>query len=220
MPADVINCPNCRAKVDPTFTTHCAECGTSVVSGVESMAIPGARTATTGQPSGFGRFMRGVAFRVLVAALVLGAGAVFAGATSADRDGAGEITDPGSLDAFDLAVGDCIQWPTEEPTEEFDTVAATTCSEPHDAEVYALVEHPAGPKDEYPGSTVIEEWAIDACYAEFAGYVGRTYEAAEELDFTFFQPTEAGWARNDRIVQCLIFRVDEGLLNASVKTGA
>lgn len=220
MPADVINCPNCRAKVDPTFTTHCAECGTSVVSGVESMAVPGSPTPTSGQPSGFGRFMRGVAFRVVVAGVVLGAGAIFAAATSADRDDTGEITDPGSVDAFDLAVGDCIQWPTAEPTEEFDTVSATTCTEPHDAEVYALVEHPAGPKDAYPGSTVIEEWAVDACYDEFAGYVGRTYEAAEELDFTFFQPTEAGWARNDRVVQCVIFRVDEGRMNASVKTGA
>lgn len=35
-------CPNCRSRVDPTFTTHCPECGQSLVAGVQSMDIPGA----------------------------------------------------------------------------------------------------------------------------------------------------------------------------------
>ncbi len=33
-------CPRCRSRVDPTFTTHCPECGQTLVAGVHSMDIP------------------------------------------------------------------------------------------------------------------------------------------------------------------------------------
>lgn len=33
-------CPRCRERVDPTFTTHCPECGQTLVAGVQSMDIP------------------------------------------------------------------------------------------------------------------------------------------------------------------------------------
>jgi hypothetical protein len=38
-------CPRCRNRVDPTFTTHCPECGQALVAGVDSMNVPSANPA-------------------------------------------------------------------------------------------------------------------------------------------------------------------------------
>lgn len=38
-------CPRCRNRVDPTFTTHCPECGQTLVAGVDSMNVPSANPA-------------------------------------------------------------------------------------------------------------------------------------------------------------------------------
>lgn len=220
MPGSVTNCPNCRARVDPTFTTHCAECGTSLSPDVTSMTIPGA-VGTHAARAGLSLFLRGVVLRLAVAGVVLAAGAVWAAAEQADRSDVGVVIDAGLVDAFALAVGDCIDLPGSEDVYEFDEVQALPCEKSHDAEVYALASYPLDPGAEYPGDDVIGDWSVDACYDQFAGYVGRTYEEAEELDFTFFTPTEAGWnGDNDRIVQCLVFRVDEAQMSGSVRAGA
>jgi hypothetical protein len=91
----------------------------------------------------------------------------------------------------------------------------------HDAEVFALVDHPAESGAAYPGNDTVADWAIQACYEVFEPYVGRSYEDAHELDYTFFTPTELGWRKyDDRAIQCLIFKVDESTLVSSVRAGA
>lgn len=40
-------CPRCRNRVDPTFTTHCPECGQALVAGVDSMNVPGSGSVPT-----------------------------------------------------------------------------------------------------------------------------------------------------------------------------
>lgn len=220
MSAIVTSCPNCRARVDPTFTTHCPECATSLDPDVASMTIPGAVT-TAPAKAGMTRFLRGIVLRLAVAGVVLAAGAGWAASTEADRSDDGEVIDAGLVDAFALAVGDCLDWPGSEDVYEFDEVQALPCEKSHDAEVYALASYPLDPGAEYPGDDVMGEWSVDACYDAFAGYVGRTYEEAEELDFTFFTPTEAGWnGDNDRVVQCLVFRVDQAQTSGTVRAGA
>jgi hypothetical protein len=220
MPPSVKSCPNCRAKVDPTFTTHCPECGTSLSPDVASMAVPGPTPIPPGK-AGLSRFLRGVVLRVAVAGAVLAAGAGWAAFTQAGRSESGEVIDAGLLDAFALAVGDCIDWPSIEDVYEFGEVTAIPCEKPHDAEVYALASYPLAPGTGYPGDDVVGDWSVDACYQAFSGYIGRTYEEAEELDFTFFTPTEAGWnSQDDRVVQCVVFRVDEARMSGTVRSGA
>lgn len=220
MPASVTSCPNCRARVDPTFTTHCPECGTSITPDVASMTVPGA-VITPPVKAGVSRFFKGIVLRLAVAGIVLAAGAGWSAWSEADRSDAGEVIDAGLLDAFSLAPGDCIEWPSSDDVYEFDEVEALPCGKLHDAEVYALASYPLEPGAAYPGDDVIGDWSVDACYAAFSGYVGRTYEEAEELDFTFFTPTEAGWNdQGDRVVQCLVFRVDEAEMTGSVRSGA
>jgi hypothetical protein len=195
--------------VDPTFTTHCPECAASLA------------TAT----GGFVMFLKGIAVRLLIAGLVLGAGAGWASLTRAnpvadvfavDAAGASE-----AIDARTLRVGDCIMWPGSGDGYEFGEVVSTHCAAPHDAEVFAVVAHPAGFDVAYPGDEAISQWSGDACLAGFADYVGQAFEEASELDISFFAPTEAGWGESDdRVVQCLVHRGDGGVLDAPVRSGA
>ncbi|MGF1668537.1 MAG: septum formation family protein [Acidimicrobiia bacterium] len=216
MPAHVTRCPNCRARVDPTFTTHCPECGTSITPEVASMIVPGA-DATPPVGSGAGRSKRWIAVSMAVALLGIVAANVLVSSGQVDRSDGGASVESGPVDAFDLAVGDCIEWPSSDETYQFEEIEVLPCDQPHDAEVYALASHPLGPGAGYPGDDVVGDWSVDTCHRAFPGYVGRSYEGAEDLEFTFFAPTEAGWnSQDDRVVQCLVFRVDEAKISGSV----
>jgi hypothetical protein len=227
-------CPNCKTRVDETFTFHCPECGTSVSAGVESMPVAEPVGLDEREPAyagsspldprppvppppvvrrpATGRFARNLGIRALVVVVLLGGGAIYEMVTGAERDDSGAVVDTGSIDALELAVGDCIQLPGAEVVE-FSSVEGIPCTQAHDAEVFALADHPATAAAPYPGEDAITRWSVDACYARFAGYVGRTYEEAEELDFTFFTPTAAGWSdEGDRTIQCLLVRLDGGKL--------
>jgi len=223
----MITCPNCRSKVDDTFTTHCPDCGTTVSSAVESMVVPqpvAIDSAESGPQQSAGRgvagFFGGIGIRLVVAALIFGGGAAWRAINAADRSDDGIITEAGVLSAGALSVGDCIEWPSEDE-EEFSDVRALPCAEPHDAEIFALLSHPATAGDEFPGDDAVIEWSVQACYERFEGYVGRSYETAEDLDFSFFTPTELGWKKyDDRTIQCVIYRIDEAKLSTSIRQGA
>ncbi len=46
------------------------------------------------------------------------------------------------------------------------------------------------------------------CAERWTAAIGGSYEADTAHDFTFFSPTEASWAEDDREVTCLIISVD------------
>ncbi len=234
------SCPNCRTKVDSTFTLHCPECGTSIDPSVASMPVPRAQPAGDDPgvdlagpeyqhgrgPSGVGRFFRGIGLRMLVAGVVLGGSALWGAITDADADPASaqdtalaETSLGDSVSASELAIGDCMMWPDGEDS--FFSLERRSCDMPHDAEMYALVSYPADDAQEYPGNDPIAEWSVQACYEQFESYVGRSYEDAQALDFTFFTPTEVGWRKYaDREVQCVIYNIDESPLVGSVRAAA
>jgi hypothetical protein len=219
MSTEVTRCPNCRVRVDPTFTTHCPECGTSLTPDVASMIVPGA-DVTPPTPPGTGHFKHwiGLGVGVAIVLVVILPVIVVAAIAWEGRSDGGEVVESGLVDAFSLAVGDCIEWPGSEETYEFDEIGVLPCDQPHDAEVYAVASYPLGPDAGYPGDDVIGDWSVDTCHAAFAGYTGQSYEEAEDLEFTFFTPTEAGWnSQDDRVVQCLVFRVDEAKISGSVR---
>ena len=73
---------------------------------------------------------------------VMGGVAVFGRVTSGDdetvRDG-GEIVEAGGLGVFRMAAGDCVNFPDGD-FEQVEAVEGIPCADPHDAEVYALVD--------------------------------------------------------------------------------
>lgn len=109
---------------------------------------------------------------------------------------------------FDLEVGDCYDGATEANVE---TVDVVDCDTPHEYEVYALVQHEAGPGEEYPGDEAISDFADDACLgSSFEDYVGRSYQDSELYAFAL-QPTAETWDVGDREVVCAAFLQNEQL---------
>jgi hypothetical protein len=148
--------------------------------------------------------------------IIVAAGAyLFNTAMQADRDGTGAIVGEGSLDAFQMQVGDCFNDGTvfAEEDAEVGSVPAVPCSTPHDNEVYAVFDVSVAT---FPGDDMAE-MARDACMERFVPFVGRDYESSS-LDIATLYPTHESWhGQNDREVVCAVYDVDAKQLTGSVK---
>jgi hypothetical protein len=105
-------------------------------------------------------------------------------------------------DAFALGIGDCL---LEPETEEFDTYIDLPCDEPHDLEVFHVVDHPAGEDEPYPGVDAMAEQADEVCVAAFADFVGLPWQDST-LDTYHIYPVEQGWdLLGDREIVCAVY---------------
>lgn len=112
---------------------------------------------------------------------------------------------PGDEAVTDLRAGQCLEKP--ENTTGIEAVEVVPCDDPHDLEVFAVVELTDGP---YPGESGRSQAAQEACAGRFAAYVG-VEPAASALATGFLVPTEQGWERGDREVVCLLHAPEERL---------
>lgn len=122
---------------------------------------------------------------------------------------AASLADEGeSVSVFDVGEGQCYNSPD---TANVDEVNIVDCAEPHQYEVYALVEHPAGPDEEYPGDEAISAFSDDECLGDtFSDYVGTSYEESELFAFVL-QPTADTWEAGDREFVCAAYLEDDEL---------
>lgn len=106
-----------------------------------------------------------------------------------------------SPSTLDFTIGECINVPPGEEINEFESV---DCEEVHDAEVFALPQHPDGEEAPYPGLAALETFARDRCEAEFEPYVGTDYNSSA-IYYTVLTPSEDAWdAADDREMVCLL----------------
>jgi hypothetical protein len=124
-----------------------------------------------------------------------------------------------SSNVSDLGVSDCFQEPTE--TTDVKDVQLTPCNEPHDGEVFALVNHTAAAGTTYPVSSEFRDLVSDECLPALETYTARTYEEvyAAGLDVSYFYPSSSSWSDGDREVTCFIVKVDESQMTGSVRAG-
>ncbi|MDJ0664073.1 MAG: septum formation family protein [Acidimicrobiia bacterium] len=110
----------------------------------------------------------------------------------------------------DIAVGDCLNIPDEDI---FSTIDPLDCNEPHDLEVFALIDLSVVSPEyssiaSYPGDDAVYEAAFNECWDEFELYVGVPYEESV-LYLDVFTPTLEGWdERGDRIANCVLYEVN------------
>lgn len=142
-------------------------------------------------------------------------------AWQADRDGSGAIVGEGSLDAFQMRIGDCFDDSSTsfgDGEEEVTSVPAVPCADPHDNEVYAVFD-----VDEasFPGGDGgMAELAFDACLERFETFVGKDYPSSS-LDIVTLYPTHASWHQHDdREVVCAVFDMNLNKLVGSVEGSA
>ena len=131
-----------------------------------------------------------------------------------DRDSSGAIVEEGSLDAFQMRVGDCFDDGSAftEDSSDVDSVPGVPCSKPHDNEVYAVfdVKEKSFPGDGMP------DMAQEACQARFEAFVGKDYESSS-LDIATLYPSRESWQQNDREVICAVYDLDAKKLTGSVQ---
>lgn len=137
--------------------------------------------------------------------------AIYGASTTADRDSSGAIVGEGSIDAFNLRVGDCFN--DISSGDEVSSVPGVPCSEPHDYETYAVFDVDV---TSFPGDDSMSEMAFSACTDRFEGYIGMDYESSS-LDITSMFPSEQSWQQDDREVVCAIYDMNLEKLTGSTK---
>ena len=148
--------------------------------------------------------------------VIAGIGAVVAAAfgfsMAAERNAAGEVTSAGTVDAFEVRVGDCFDDEAFESSE-ISEIPAIPCSEPHDNQVYAAFDIP---EEKWPGDERVDELATEGCFDRFADAIGKGYEDSV-IDFTTIYPSEGSWKqRDDREVICVGYHVDFEKLTGTI----
>jgi hypothetical protein len=119
------------------------------------------------------------------------------------RDASGRVVAAGPWNVFDLRAGDCIG-DTSQVSGDLAEAPLVPCDEPHTMIVVDVIDHPGA---EFPGFGEIAAFADRSCFAALEAELGAT--VAAEAAFSFFIPTEPGWASGDRSVVCVLV-LDEG----------
>ena len=137
--------------------------------------------------------------------------AVFGFTMAAERNASGEVTEAGSVDAFEIRVGDCFNDDAFESTE-ISEIRAVPCTDAHDNQVYAAYDLTG----EWPGDDRVAELAYEGCHARFQGAIGKSYEDSV-LDYTAIYPTEGSWKqRSDREVLCVGYHMEYEKLTGTI----
>ena len=114
--------------------------------------------------------------------------------------------------AADLAVGECFAQPST--TTDITEVQRRPCADAHDAEVFAVLTHPAGSDVAYPIISGVDDFVEEQCVPLFKTYTGLDIDGQDELDMGWFWPTLQGWRDGDREVTCYL-TAREGQLTGS-----
>lgn len=157
--------------------------------------------------NGKGGAMKNWAMYILVALGVVTYNAV----STADRDESGAIVSEGSVDAFQVKVGDCFD--DANAMDAISSLPGVPCEEPHDNEAYAIFDVSL---PEYPDIDAMGELAYDSCMEKFEGFVGKDYATSTLEIFTLY-PSAQSWAQNDREVVCAVYNMNAEKLVGSVK---
>lgn len=147
--------------------------------------------------------------------------ALLAACTGDDDDGAATTStavERSTAEDVPLEAGQCGDVPRLRVGGPIDPAAIdeVSCTQPHDVEVAAVFEHPAGPDLDFPGEAAVDGYATDQCLLRFEAYVGAAYEASS-LDVAFVAPGEDGWDDGDRRIACVLYHADFAPLAGSVR---
>jgi hypothetical protein len=120
-------------------------------------------------------------------------------------------------------VGQCFNL-LPDPKQQATAVLVTPCTDPHTHEVFAVKDYstivPSPKGTAYPGARVVAAGSEEACFADFQGFMGIQWEASD-FDIQAWWPSAVSWTnRNDRSIQCSVYRVTGGTTKGSVKGSA
>ena len=135
----------------------------------------------------------------------------------AERNNQGEIVSEGNLGVFSLKVGDCLKQTisNDSETQEFETVDAVPCNEPHESEVfYEEDNYHLFLENEFPENTEeIKKELLNFCvinlFIKYDFMIDENFEVNPKytnIGIVYFSPTKRSWLeKNDKKVQCLLY---------------
>ncbi|MCY3851161.1 MAG: hypothetical protein OXF75_10235 [Acidimicrobiaceae bacterium] len=127
------------------------------------------------------------------------------------------------IDQFSLGAGDCFNRSESLAAGRSQVITSLiSCEEPHDHQIYHLLTYPAPHPSIYPGDDVMNEFAVQSCYRQFAPWVGNDYETSE-LEIGVITPPQSNFeddVARYRTIHCWVERFDgESLVGDAYQTG-
>lgn len=122
-----------------------------------------------------------------------------------------------SNEVTSLQIGECFD--LAEGVTEVSEVQRQPCNDPHDAEVIAVLIHPAAASEAFPVVSGFNDFIEEKCVPVFETYTGRTFATDTELSLGRFQPTLSGWGGGARGFTCYLSRFDEAKVTTSFRAG-
>ena len=104
--------------------------------------------------------------------------------------------------AADLKVGVCIS-DALSTLGDVTTFDEAECDEPHDGEVYTLIELPGADGAKYPGTEEVTAKGQRGCRARLRRQATAKAFRDRQLGYKFVYPTRLSWADGDREITCL-----------------
>jgi hypothetical protein len=160
--------------------------------------------------------LRTIVGRVVIFLVVAGAVAGYHFATShpAQRGNSGQVSQAGSMQAWDLKVGDCFDKPTTES--DIQSLTAIPCTEAHDAQVFA---EPKIKESSYPGEATMSDEAGNDCGDETTQST-ISQDTPDSVDLSaFYAQNEDTFNGGDDFVTCYLVS-DSKNLTKSYVTGS
>jgi len=114
---------------------------------------------------------------------------------------------PGEVDFWTAPVGQCFS----------DESQVVDCATPHDNEIFAIISHPAGVGEPFPGDDALVDFGLEGCVPAFEGYVGAAYEASI-YEIGIVRPTQAAWDEGGRRVICTLYQRDLERITGSARS--
>jgi hypothetical protein len=127
----------------------------------------------------------------------------------------GKAFDEGGVDYAELKAGDCFK----QPSGRFSNVETVPCDQEHDLEVYAVLDHPAGPAEPFPGMDNLVRYANPLCLAQFRNYAGVPFEQLNLRD-VYITPRDSRWKDGGRKLVCAVGAENQQPTDKSIKAGA
>ena len=153
-----------------------------------------------------------VATVVVLAVISVIAVRALRGATSSGPTPPGETSAIGSLE-----VGACYRLPTDDRSSDGGgTVDVTSCTEPHDGQVYARVPLAF---DDYPSDAALTTAAESAC-GDADSTLDPSVASSEVMSPSWYAPLEADWADSAHSATCVVESNDPNGLTRSWTTSA
>jgi hypothetical protein len=155
---------------------------------------------------------------LVLAAVVIASAFIFRTATPA-QPSASASTHAGSqrVDPFSLVAGDCFDYPAVTPGQvtKVASVVRTTCTEPHNAQIFATFPV-AGSILDYPGTTSLASTAASDCTARIKATLNRAL-ITKTMTLQFLVPEQFSWVAGNRTISCVIYSPASSMRSSVLK---